>query len=151
MRYTVIDGRSYEVRECAECPFRDMGDGGWGAHCTHPLVDHGPVAPLKIDCGDDVAEGCPLEEVQEHKPCPFCGSTNLSEHYVDDEGEDLEEWMMEEANADARSDGWAGYESWEEFLDANTHIYMVMCDDCLASMYADGNIKNTWEKWNRRV
>ena len=48
MRYTVIDGRSYEVRECAECPFRDIGDSGWGAHCTHPLACQDPRTPLEI-------------------------------------------------------------------------------------------------------
>lgn len=150
MKYTEIDGERYEVKDCGYCPFRDMGDDGWGAHCTHPHARKDGGTWLEID-HDGIADGCPLEEVQEHKPCPFCGSTNLSEHYVDEEGEDLEEWMMEEANADARSDGCAVYESWEEFLEMNTHIYMVMCDDCLASMYADGNIKNTWEKWNRRA
>lgn len=149
MRYTEIDGERYEVKDCAHCPFSIMSDGGWGEYCTHPKSGQDPRTPLDIDNG--FAKSCPLREVQERKPCPFCGSTNLSEHYVDEEGEDLEEWMMEEANADARSDGCAVYESWEEFLEMNTHIYMVMCDDCLASMYADGNIKNTWEKWNRRM
>lgn len=63
MKYTEIDGIRYEVKDCGSCPFRDMGDGGWGAYCTHPLADKDFWNPLKIYY-DDIAEGCPLREVE---------------------------------------------------------------------------------------
>lgn len=100
MKYTEIDGKRYEIKDCGYCPFRDMGDDGWNAHCTHPLVDQDPKVRLEID-HDGIAKGCPLRDVQEGpqltqtwyrsnvkvvmdvekgilhevKPCPFCGST----------------------------------------------------------------------------
>ena len=115
MRYTVIDGRSYEVRECAECPFRDMGDGGWGAHCTHPLASQDPRAPLEIAFDGKIAEGCPLRASGKW-PCPFCGSFRQKEVYIDDTGEILEEWMMDEVNKGMDEND--QYMTLQEFYDA---------------------------------
>lgn len=170
MRYTEIDGEKYEVKECESCPFRDMGDGGWGAHCTHPKVSQDPRTPLKIDYGGDIAEGCPLRDVKDQylsmedifkkmlrvqmgkgvihviRPCPFCGSTNLSEHHFNDEGEELEEWMMEEANNDG-----CDYKSWQEYLDTNGYVFMIGCTECHGSVTSKDNIEDAWAKWNKRV
>lgn len=63
MKYTVIDGERYEVKDCGDCPFRDLGDDGWNAHCTHPLVNQDPKFRIEIDY-DGIAEGCPLREVE---------------------------------------------------------------------------------------
>ena len=168
MRYTEIDGERYEVKDCGYCPFRDMGDDGWGAHCTHPHARKDGGTWLEID-HDGIADGCPLRDVKDQyhsmeeiigkmlrvqmgkgvihviRPCPFCGSTNLSEHHFNDEGEELEKWMMEEANNDG-----CDYKSWQEYLDTNTYVCAGMCDDCKASMYSGENIRDAWEKWNRR-
>lgn len=63
MKYTEIDGERYEVKDCGYCPFRDMGDDGWGAHCTHPHARKDGGTWLEID-HDGIAEGCPLREVE---------------------------------------------------------------------------------------
>ena len=152
MRYTEIDGQRYEVGKCAECPFRDMGDDGYAAHCTYPTMDQDPENRLWIENdGISIQKGCPLREVKERKPCPFCGSSNLNEIYSNDEGDMLEKWMMEEANADARADGWTGYESWEEFLDANAYLYYVQCGDCHSNIFSKNGMEDAWNKWNKRV
>ena len=144
MRFTEIDGERYEIEKCERCPFRDMGNGGWGAHCTHPLASHDPKAPLAIAFDGKIAEDCPLREVP--KPCPFCGSTDLKEVYYDDEGDMLEEWMMEEANNDG-----CDYKSWQEYLDANGYGFMVACSNCHGSVSSGDSMNDAWTKWNRRV
>lgn len=102
MRFTEIDGKRYEVGACGECPFRDMGDGGYAAHCTNPNAEPYMDDMLWIDeDGISIPDGCPLREVPEHKPCPFCGSIKLRMVYIDDTGEELEQWMMEEANEES--------------------------------------------------
>ena len=148
MRYTEIDGERYEIEKCERCPFRDMGNGGWGAHCTHPLASHDPKAPLAIAFDGKIAEDCPLREVP--KPCPFCGSTDLKEVYYDDEGDMLEEWMMEEANEESESEGREGYESWQEFVDVNALYYHIHCNICGAIMTSQCE-KDAWAKWDRRA
>lgn len=150
MRFTEIDGKRYEVKACEKCPFRDMGDGGWSAHCTHPLVDS-LTHDVAINYDGKIAEECPLREVQEHKPCPFCGSTSLSEVYVDDTGEELEQWMMDEANRESESEGLMGFDSWDEFVHINTEHYIIRCDDCSAMVGSMKDMADTWAKWNRRV
>ena len=171
MRFTEIDGERYEIKKCEDCPFRDMGDDGWGAHCTHPHARKDGGTWLEID-HDGITEGCPLRDVQEGpqltqtwyrsnvkvvmdvekgilhevKPCPFCGSTDLKEVYYDDEGDILEEWMMEEANNDG-----CDYKSWQEYLDANGYVFMVACPNCHGSVSSGDSMNDAWEKWNRRV
>lgn len=144
MRFTEIDGERYEIEKCERCPFRDMGNGGWGAHCTHPLASHDPKAPLAIAFDGKIAEDCPLREVP--KPCPFCGSTDLKEVYYDDEGDMLEEWMMEEANKDGDD-----YGSWDEYIDVNAYLYYVECKDCHGNVFSKEGREDVWDKWNRRV
>ena len=171
MRYTEIDGQRYEVKDCGSCPYRDMGDGGWGAHCTHPKASQDPRTPLEIKY-DGIAEGCPLRDVQEGpqltqtwyrsnvkvvmdvekgilhevKPCPFCGSTDVREIYYDDEGEPLEEWMMEEANKDG-----GDYGSWDEYIDVNAYLYYVECKDCHGNVFSKDGREDAWDKWDRRA
>lgn len=62
MKYTEIDGKRYEIKSCDECPFRNMGDDGYGAYCTHPLVDN-LAHDIMIGYGVIIAEECPLREV----------------------------------------------------------------------------------------
>ena len=141
MRYTEIDGQRFEVKACEECPFRDMGDGGWSAHCTYPGVDS-----IEIAYDGKIAKGCPLRVVEEHKPCPFCGSTDLKEVYYDDEGDMLEEWMMEEANNDG-----CDYKSWQEYLDARGYVFCIDCMNCHGCVQTKVSIEDAWAKWNRRA
>ena len=169
MKYTEIDGVRYEIKDCGYCPFRDMGDDGWNAHCTHPLVDQDPKVRLEID-HDGIAEGCPLKDmldqhismdeiigkmlrvqmgkgvIHEVKPCPFCGSTDLKEVYYDDEGDMLEEWMMEEANNDG-----CDYKSWQEYLDARGYVFCIDCMNCHGCVQTKVSIEDAWAKWNKRV
>ena len=147
MRFTEIDGKRYEVRACGECPFRDMGDDGYAAHCTYPTMDQDPENRLWIENdGISIQKGCPLREVKERKPCPFCGSSNLNEIYSNDEGEPLEEWMMEEANKDGDD-----YGSWDEYVDVNAYLYYVECKDCHGNVFSKDGRKSVWDKWDRRV
>lgn len=148
MRYTVIDGRSYEVRECAECPFRDMGDGGWGAHCTHPLASQDPRAPLEIAFDGRIAEGCPLRASGKW-PCPFCGSFRQKEVYIDDTGEILEEWMMDEVNKGMDEND--QYMTLQEFYDAAACHFLIQCTICGCNIESPISIKDAWAKWNMRV
>ena len=145
MRFTEIDGVRYEIKACEECPFRDMGDDGWSAHCTYPGVSQGRDH-IEIAYDGKIAKGCPLREVKERKPCPFCGSTNLNELYSNDEGDMLEKWMMEEANKDG-----GDYGSWDEFLDVNAYLYYVECKDCHGNVFSKDSRENAWDKWNRRA
>lgn len=168
MRFTEIDGERYEVKDCAHCPFSVMSDAGGGEYCLHPKSGQDPRTPLDIDNG--FAKSCPLRDVQDQylsmdeiinkmfkvqkgkgiihevKPCPFCGSTDVREIYYDDEGDILEEWMMEEANKDG-----CDYKSWQEYLDANGYAFLVGCEECGGSITSKDNMKDAWEKWNRRV
>lgn len=144
MRTTEIDGKVYNIRSCEECPFRDMG-GGWSAHCTHPYVGQG-VDHIDLTFGGIIPGRCPLREVKEHKPCPFCGSTDLKEVYYDDEGDMLEEWMMEEANNDG-----CDYKSWQEYLDARGYVFCIDCMNCHGCVQTKVSIEDAWAKWNKRV
>ena len=145
MRYTEIDGKRYEVKDCGHCPFGDMSDAGWAEYCTHPKSGQDKRTPLDIG-SNGFAKSCPLREVQEHKPCPFCGSTELEEIYVDDEGERLEEWMMEEANKDG-----GDYGSWQEYLDTLGYAFCVNCTDCHGSVISNDSMTDAWARWNRRT
>lgn len=103
------------------------------------------------DCHTMIGEFDRVYEEREHKPCPFCGSTSLSEVYVDDTGEELEQWMMDEANRESESEGLAGFASWEEFVSINARYFHVRCDDCSATVGSMKDMADTWAKWNRRA
>lgn len=150
MRYTEIDGKRYEVKDCGHCPFGDMSDAGWGEYCTHPKSGQDKRTPLDIG-SNGFAKSCPLREAEEHKPCPFCGSTKLRIVYIDDTGEELEQWMMEEANKESESEGREGYESWQEFVDANALYFQIHCVTCSATVMTSQCEKDAWAKWDRRV
>lgn len=92
MKYTEIDGKRYEVKSCEECPFRDMGDDGYGAHCTHPVV-YDPYKGLPIKDDGSIPERCPLRtattKMTDHAPqhlaqCPFCYGRSMLVHCVCD-------------------------------------------------------------------
>lgn len=152
MKYTEIDGKRYEVRACNECPFRDMGDSGYCAHCTHPEAEPKVDDELWIeDDGISIQEGCPLREVPEHKPCPFCGSTGIEERYLDDDCEEIEEWMVEEANSYVEEDGGEPYNSIDEYREVNAYYWQIYCPRCDVYMTSVLSMKDAWEKWNRRA
>lgn len=144
MRFTEIDGKKYEIEKCTACPFGDI-DVGWG-DCTYPGVGNIEVTPDGI-----IPDECPLREGPVRNPCPFCGSTSLSEIYVDDTGEELEQWMMDEANKESESEGLAGFVSWEEFVSINARYFHVRCDGCFAMVGSMKDMADTWAKWNRKV
>ena len=154
MKYTEIDGKRYEIKSCEECPFRDMGDDGYGAHCTHPIV-YDPWEGLPIKDNGSIPERCPLREVQELKetlkPCPFCGGPNPSITYLDDQGNTLVRWMMEAANNESESEGCEGYASWGEFVDANAQTFIINCDGCHGCVRSHLSMEDALVKWNRRV
>lgn len=85
------------------------------------------------------------------KPCPFCGSTNIVELSFDDEGNELEEWMMTDANRESESEGLPGFGSWEEFVETCAYVHQVQCADCNAGMISKVSMDYAWEKWNRRA
>ena len=85
------------------------------------------------------------------KPCPFCGSTNIVELSFDDEGNELEEWMMTDANRESESEGLPGFRSWEEFVETCAYVHQVQCADCNAGMISKVSMDYAWEKWNRRA
>ena len=156
MRYVEIDGKKYEVKSCEECPFRDMGDDGYGAHCTHPIV-YDPYKGLPIKDNGSIPERCPLREVQEPeetketlKPCPFCGSTRIKDRYLDDDCEEIEEWMVEEANSYA-DEGEELYNSIDEYREVNAYWWQVYCPRCDVYVTSAKSIEDAWDKWNRRV
>ena len=155
IRYTEIDGKRYEVRACWECPFRDMGDGGYCAHCTYPTVDH-PENRLWIeDDGILIQNGCPLREVQEPKetlkPCPFCGSTRIRDRYLDDDCEEIEKWMVEEANSYVNEDGGEPYNSIDEYREVNASYWQVYCPRCYVYVTSAKSMEDAWDKWNMRA
>ena len=80
------------------------------------------------------------------KPCPFCGSTDLEEIYFDDEGDRLEEWMMEEANNDG-----CDYESWEEYLHVNGYVFCIDCTHCHGGITSIYSMDDAHVRWNRRA
>lgn len=84
--------------------------------------------------------------IHEVKPCPFCGSTDLKEVYYNDEGDILEEWMMEEANNDG-----CDYKSWQEYLDARGYVFCIDCMNCHGCVQTKVSIEDAWAKWNKRV
>ena len=154
MRFTEIDGQKYEVKACEECPFRDMGDDGWSAHCTYPGVSQGRDH-IEIAYDGKIAKGCPLREVQEPKenpkPCPFCGSTRIRERYLDDDCEEIEEWMVEEANSYANEEGFEPYKSIDEYREVNASYWQVYCPRCDVYVTSAKSIEDAWDKWNRRA
>lgn len=91
-----------------------------------------------------------IYEMKEHRPCPFCGSTKIVELSFDDEGNELDEWMMTDANRESESEGFPGFESWDEFVEANAYIHQVQCADCNAGMISKKSMKDAWDKWNWR-
>ena len=149
MRTTEIDGKVYKIRSCEECPFRDMG-GGWSAYCTHPGVGQG-VDHIELTYGGIIPGRCPLREVKEHKPCPFCGSKNVEEAYADDTGEKLEPWMMDQANKESESEGLSEFASWDEFVNFSASYFHVQCGDCLAGVVSMVDMEDARNKWNRRA
>ena len=174
MKYTEIDGERYEVKDCGYCPFRDMGDDGWGAHCTHPHARKDGGTWLEID-HDGIADGCPLRDVKDQyhsmeeiigkmfkiqkgkgilheiKPCPFCGSTEIKERYLDDDCEEIEEWMVEEANSYVKEDGGDPYNSIDEYREVNAYYWQIYCPRCDVYMTSGLSMKDAWAKWNRRM
>ena len=94
IRYTEIDGKRFDVRKCDECPFRDMGDAGYAAHCTYPTLERNSENTLWIeDDGVSIQEGCPLRTVttkmtdhmsQHLAQCPFCYGRSVLVHCVCD-------------------------------------------------------------------
>ena len=149
MRYVEIDGEKYMIDACVNCMFMEKGDDGYGAHCNHPekkgYIDLEHVYYTAYDKDPvRIHEDCPLREVP--KPCPFCGSTDLKEVYYDDEGDMLEEWMMEEANNDG-----CDYKSWQEYLDARGYVFCIDCMNCHGCIQTKVSIEDAWAKWNRRV
>lgn len=154
MKFTEIDGKRYEIKECGDCPFRDMGDGGWSAHCTYPGVSQGRDH-IEIAFDGAIPERCPLREVQEPKetlkPCPFCGAPDPSVTYLDDQGDTLVQWMMEAANKESESEGREKYASWDEFVDANAYTFIINCDECYGYIRSHLSMEDALAKWNRRT
>lgn len=149
MRYVEIDGEKYMIDACVNCMFMEKGDDGYGAHCNHPekkgYIDLEHVYYTAYDKDPvRIHENCPLREVP--KPCPFCGSTDLKEVYYDDEGDMLEEWMMEEANNDG-----CDYKSWQEYLDARGYVFCIDCMNCHGCVQTKVSMEDAWAKWNKRV
>ena len=103
------------------------------------------------DCHTMIGDFDRIYEMEVHRPCPFCGSTDIREIYFDDEGNELEEWMMTDANRECESEGRPGFESWEEFVEASAYHFIVACGGCNAQVISEMNIKDAWTKWNRRV
>lgn len=156
MRFTEIDGKRFEIKACGECPFRDMGDGGYAAHCTHPNAEPYMDDMLWIDeDGISIPDGCPLREVKEPKenpkPCPFCGSTRIRDRYLDDDCEEIEEWMVEEANSYANEEGYEPYKSIDEYREVNASYWQVYCPRCDVYVTSAKSIEDAWDKWNRRA
>lgn len=156
MRFTEIDGKRFEIKACGECPFRDMGDGGYAAHCTHPNAEPYMDDMLWIDeDGISIPDGCPLREVKESKenpkPCPFCGSTRIRDRYLDDDCEEIEEWMVEEANSYANEEGYEPYKSIDEYREVNASYWQVYCPRCDVYVTSAKSIEDAWDKWNRRA
>lgn len=154
MRFTEIDGKRYEVKACEKCPFRDMGDGGWSAHCTHPGVSQGRDH-IEIAFDGAIPERCPLREVQDPKetlkPCPFCGSTRIRERYLDDACEEIDERMVEKVNSYAIKEGSEPYNSIDEYREVNAYWWQVYCPRCEVYITSAKSMEDAWDKWNRRA
>lgn len=141
-------------------------------------AEHGGVVDLELrwPCGDaDIVQGFTMnpeevrafwEAVQELievggkevegetpdlKPCPFCGSTEIVGLSIDDEGNELEGWMMDNANRESESEGLPGFESWEAFIEVNAYTHQVQCADCNAGVISKKSMMDAWDKWNRRA
>lgn len=67
MRYIDIDGKTYDVPSCWDCPCYENGDCGYMEKCKHPEGD-GVCAEDGGDWSDDPSErygpNCPLREVR---------------------------------------------------------------------------------------
>ena len=87
----------------------------------------------------------------ELKPCPFCGSPDPSITYLDDQGDVLDLWMMDAANKESESEGCEGYASWDEFIDANAHMFIIDCDECSGCIRSHISMEDALAKWNKRA
>lgn len=141
-------------------------------------AEHGGVVDLELrwPCGDaDIVQGFTMnpeevralwEAVQELievggkevegetpdlKPCPFCGSTDIEERYLDDDCDEIEEWMMEEANSYVEEDGGEPYNSIDEYREDNAYYWQVYCPRCDVYVTSGLSMKDAWAKWNRRA
>ena len=90
-------------------------------------------------------------EDSEIKPCPFCGSAKIVELSFDDEGNELNEWMMTDANRESESEGLPGFESWDEFVKVKVFNHQSQCADCNAVVISKKSMEDALDKWNRRV
>ena len=102
-------------------------------------------------CHTMIGEFDRVYEERDHKPCPFCGSTSLSVAYIDETGEELEQWMMDDANRESESDGSMGYDSWDEFVHINAEYYYIRCNNCSAGVISRKGMEDAWAKWDRRT
>lgn len=89
--------------------------------------------------------------MNELKPCPFCGSPDPSITYLDDQGDTLVQWMMEAANKESESEGCEKYASWDEFVDVNTYMFIIDCDECHGCIRSCISMEDALAKWNKRT
>ena len=89
--------------------------------------------------------------MNEVKPCPFCGSTRIRERYLDDDCEEIEEWMVEEANSYVNEYGGELYNSIDEYREVNASYWQVYCPRCDVYVTSAKSIEDAWDKWNKRV
>ena len=180
MKYTEIDGKRYEIKKCEDCPFMDNGDSGYCAHCNHPAkkdyidLEYISYTSYKNPEGM-IHKDCPLRDVQDQyhsmdeiinkmlrvqkgvgvlhevKSCPFCGSTRIRERYLDDDCEEIEEWMVEEANSYVNEYGGELYNSIDEYREVNASYWQVYCPRCDVYVTSGKSIEDAWDKWNRRA
>lgn len=61
MRFIEIDGIRKNVEYCAQCPYFDGGDGGYGCHCQHPATESASCD--EWTAYEMVMPFCPLREV----------------------------------------------------------------------------------------
>lgn len=103
------------------------------------------------DCHTMIGEFDRVYEEGEHKPCPFCGSTRIKERYLDDDCEEIEEWMVEEANSYANEDGSEPYNSIDEYREVNAFYWQVYCPRCDVYVTSAKSMEDAWAKWDRRA
>ena len=61
MRFIEIDGIRKNVEYCAQCPYFEGGDGGYGCHCQHPATESASCD--EWTAYEMVMPFCPLREV----------------------------------------------------------------------------------------
>ena len=126
-----------------------LDENGTLVSCDSKNLLHGPHG--FSNCHTMIGELDRVYEEREHKPCPFCGSAKIVELSFDDEGNELNEWMMADANRESESEGLPGFESWDEFVKVNAYIYQIQCADCNAGVISKKSIGDALDKWNKRV